>query len=376
MNPQEYFKEHDLWDFERLTQYAEHHGVYVNKSERFPGLYLLKYKDEVQYGDKPWTAFARFSRGLVVDMKNQAILAWPYLKFFNLGQMPETNYEILKDKKEFEISEKLDGSALVSFMNPNDNQFYLTTLGSFDSPHGKIGTELFRNLLGCPKIAAYAALGTFIFELIDPRFRIVIDYRKKGYESGLYLIGYRTREGRLLTYAEVADLAASVSIPCPKTYKYPSLCHLTHKMKDLPMDQEGFVIRYSDGLMVKIKGEEYLRAHRFVSQLSDKNILLALIDGIDKQMVEVCPDEFRPEIEAKITHFQKQVANMANECYNYYSEAPKEGSRKEFALWILKNTPSHLKGFLFQLLDGKQIDRKQMFKVVGELEHVSGETKL
>src|SRR5579863_2125952 len=221
-DPRSYFKDNQLYDWKNLADHCEHHGVYLITSPRFPDLVLLKYKDEIQWGDKPWSTFSRFSRGLVVDMKNQTVLAHGFDKFFNIGQMPETQYDILKDKKEFEVSEKLDGSCLLSFLNPNDNKFYLTTTGSFDSEHGKVGTELFRNLLCCPKIAAYAAMGTFIFELIDPRFRIVIDYKKKNYESGLYLIGYRTQEGRLLSYAEVASLAAQVSIPCPKTYKYPS----------------------------------------------------------------------------------------------------------------------------------------------------------
>jgi hypothetical protein len=375
LDPRSYFENYNLFDYRQLQAHADLHGVHVNRSERFPNLILLKYADEVQWGDKPWSVFSRFARGLVVDMKNQAILAHGFDKFFNLGQAPETQYEILRNKKEFEVSEKLDGSCLISFLNPNDNQFYLTTTGSFDSEHGKVGTELFRNLLCCPKIAAYAAIGTFIFELIDPRFRIVIDYRKKNYEPGLYLIGYRTQEGRLLSYAEVADLAASVSIPSPKIYKYSSLCHLTHKMADLPMDEEGFVILYPDGLRIKIKGEQYLRAHRFVSQLSDKNILQALVDGIDQQMLEVCPDEFRLEIVEKVAYFKSRKLDLMNECYKYFADAPKE-SRKNFAIWIKNNTPAKFHGYLFNLMDGKVLENLNFYDIVLKYEKVSGETKI
>lgn len=358
-----------------LDAHSEHHGVHVNKSERFPGLCLLKYADDVAWGDKPWSTFSRFSRGLVVDMKNQAVLAHGFDKFFNLGQMPETNYEILKDKKEFEVSEKLDGSCLVSFFNPNDNQFYLTTTGSFDSEHGKVGTELFRSMVACPKIAALAATGTLIFELIDPKFRIVIDYRKKNYEPGLYLIGYRTQEGRLLSYAEVADLAASLSIPCMKTYKFNSLCQLTYKVKDLTILEEGFVLRYPDGLMVKIKGESYLQAHRFISSLSDKNILQALIEGVDKQMLEVCPDEFRPEITEKVAYFKSRKLDILHRCYKYFANAPKD-DRKTFALWVQANVEPRLKGCLFQLMDCKPLRDADLYKIIGETEKPSVVTKI
>lgn len=375
-DPRNYFHNNNLFDYGMLAQHAEHHGVHVNRSERFPGLVLLKYKDEVQWGDKPWTAFVRMSRGLVVDMKNQAVLAHGFDKFFNLGQMPETSYDTLKDQKDFEISEKLDGSCLVSFINPYDKGIYLTTTGSFDSEHGQVGTGLLRNHANYQMICDYAEAGTLIFELINSRFRIVIDYKKKNYPEGLYLIGYRGMNGRLFTYEQIAILATQLGLPCPKTYKYPSLCNLTHKMKDLPMDQEGFVIRYADGLMVKIKGESYLRAHRFVSQLSDKNILQALIDGVEKEMGEVCPDEFRPEILEKIAYFKSRKLDLLNQCYKYFAEAPKENGRKEFALWVQANVKHSLKGCMFQLMDCKPLKDKDLYDIISKTEKPSVETRI
>jgi len=374
-DPRSYFSDNQLFDLETLKQHCEHHGVWSNTSERFPNLTLLKYKDEVQWGDKPWTSFARMSRGLVVDMKNQTILAHGFNKFFNINQQPETNYEILKDQKGFEVSEKLDGSCLVSFLNPNDNQFYLTTTGSFDSEHGKVGTELFRQMLCCPKIAAYAAMGTFIFELIDARFRIVINYRAKGYEDGLYLIGYRTREGRLLTYAEVQELATQLALPCMNTYAFESLDQLIEKTKELPLSEEGYVLRYPDGLMVKIKGTAYLQAHRFVSQLSDKHLLESLIEGVEDPLIEICPDEFRQEVVEKITYFKLRKLDILNQCYKYFAEAPKE-DRKTFALWVIKNVKPSLKGCLFQLIDCKPLKDKDLYGIIERTEKPSTVTRI
>lgn len=375
--PKNYFKEHNLFDWNNLAKHCEHHGIYIITATRFPELALLKYKDEVQWGDKPWTSFARMSRGLVVDMKNQAILAHGFDKFFNLNQEPETNYEILKDRKEFEISEKLDGSCCLSFLNPNDNQFYLTTTGSFSSEQGQHGCTLFNNLPNYQQVIEYAKKGTFIFELIDPKFRIVIDYKKKNYPEGLYLIGYRTQEGRLITYAEVQALGVQLSIPYPKTYKYESLDHLMEKVKDLTVLEEGFVLRYPDGLMVKIKGMAYLKAHRFISQLSDKNILEAVAEGNDvaDQLADLAPEEYREDVIEKISYFKTRKLDLLNQCYRYFSDAPKD-DRKTFALWVNKNVKPSLRGCLFQLMDCKPLKDKDLYNIIKKHEQISVETRI
>jgi hypothetical protein len=54
----------------------------------------------------------------------------------------------------------------------------------------------------------------------------------------------------------------------------------------------------------------------------------------------------------------------------------KEGSRKEFALWVNSKVPSHLKGFMFQLMDHKVVDRKHMFRVLEEVDNIDGKTKI
>jgi hypothetical protein len=381
-DPCNYFKENDLFNMDRLIAYCEHHSVYIIQSERFPNLVMLKYQDECQYDNK-WSSFSRTCRGLVVDMKNQVILVHPYEKFFNLGQMPETSYEILKDKEQFEISEKLDGSLCLSFVNPSDNKVYLTTSGSFDSEHGQYATQLFRNLTereNCSKnqsekLLDYASRGTLMFELIDSRFRIVIDYRKKNYPEGLYLIGYRDQLGRLWNYSEIGQLAAYLGLPCMKTYQFDSLDQLLGKTEELTVLEEGFVLRYPDGLMVKIKGMAYLKAHRFISQLSDKHILEAVAEGVADPLVEIAPEEYRDDVIEKIAYFKSRKLDLVDQCYKYFADAPK-GTRKEFALWVNVNVKSSLKGCLFNLMDGKSLSDKQMYGIILETEDISVETRI
>jgi RNA ligase len=373
-DPRSYFLEHQLFNCDGLylSQCAEHNSVRVITSERFPNLAMLHYKEDCVFNQN-WPTFAKMCRGLIVDMKNQTILAHPFEKFFNMDQQPETAYDILKDQKDFEISEKLDGSMLTLFKNPTDNQYYLTTKGSFDSDHGKFATSIMPEILKQDKwVNDY----TLMFELISRQFRIVIDYTKKGYAEGLYLIGARDRHSnRLLTYAEVALLSKELGVLGPKSFKFDSLDQLLERTKEMPLTEEGFVLRYPDGLMVKVKGAAYLRAHKFVSHLSDKNILAAVGEGVEDPFVEICPDEFRDEVIEKIAYFKSRKLDILNQCYQYFHEAPKE-DRKTFALWVIKNVKPSLKGCLFNLMDCKPLKDKDLYKIIEQTEKPSVETRI
>lgn len=370
-----YLKDNNFWNEDNLKAHAEQHNVQVISSKDYPFLVMLHYKNACIF-ENDWNPFARMCRGIILDMHSKRVLAYPYEKFFNLSQMPETSYDVLKDKKEFEVSEKLDGSMILVFQDPSTGEFVATTKGSFDSPHGKVATTLLQNLPNYQQVIEYAKKGTLMFELISSEFRIVIDYKKKEYPEGLYLIGGRKNcTGELLTYAEVAEIAKELGLPCPKTYQFESLDQLIEKTKDLPMSEEGFVLRYPDGLMVKVKGAAYLKAHRFISQLSDKNILEAMKEGVEEQMLEVAPDEFQREILEKVAYFKSRKVDILNQCYQYFHDAPKE-DRKTFALWVNQNAKSYLKGCLFQLFDCKRLSDKALYDIISKVEKPSVETRI
>jgi RNA ligase len=376
MNPEQYLNINDLWDLDRLRQHAQHNNVYVIQSERIPDVVMLHYADTVQY-DNLWTTFNRMCRGLILDMKNKKVLAYPFDKFFNLGQMPETSYDNLAALGGFETSEKLDGSMIIAFINPNDDKLTFTTKGSFDSEHGVYANALPFTDEQFGMLKAWAASGTLMFELIAKPFQIVVDYRKKGYAEGLYLIGYRYEiSHKLATFGSLSTIAEALKLPMFKTYSFNGLDQLIALAKDLPVLDEGFVLRFPGDIMVKVKGSAYLAAHRFISHLSDRNILEAVADGTASNLATLAPEEYRQDVLDKIDHFQKRVAELENICYTLYSEAPKEGLRKEFALWVNSNVPSHFKGFMFQLLDHKVVDRKQLFRVLEQIDNIDGRTRI
>ena len=372
MTPQEYFDQHNLWDLIKLKEHAQLNSVYVIESNRFPGLAMLHYMDECQYKDI-WTEFSLFSRGLLLDIVNKKILHWGLSKFFNMSQREDTKYEILKNKGPFECSEKLDGSLCLLFQDPNTKEFHMSTKGSLDSEHGLYATKIMPEVLKDSKLVDKYSL---VFELIAKQFQIVVNYSNKGYEEGLYLTGARDKAtNRLLSYAEVLTLAKELGLPCIKIYSFESLDQLIEKTQNLGILDEGFVLRWEPDLLVKLKGPKYLEMHRFISNLSDRNILEAVGNNTADELAAICPEEYRDEVLSKIEKFKNRGANLSKICYTYYMAANK-ANRKEFALWNQKNVEQYLRPFLFQLMDGKELDRKKLYRVIETIDHVDGKTKI
>jgi len=376
MHPEQFINHHNLWDLEKLKQVAQHNSVYVIQSPKFPDVVMLHYMDAVQY-DNLWTVFNRMCRGLILDLKNRCVLAHPFDKFFNLGQMPETNYDTLVALGEFSTSEKLDGSLVIAFTDPNTNKITFTTKGSLDSPHGQYVNQLVLSKQFYINAERYMATGTLVFELVANRFQIVVDYSKKGYKEGLYLIGYRDHlSNKLVSFDEVDKIAGMLGVSTFKQYSFNSLNALIDTAKDLPVFEEGFVLRFKDDLMVKVKGSAYLVAHRFISHLSDRNILAAVADGTANELSALAPDEYKQDVIDKINYFNKHVVELEVTCYNLFSSAPKDGLRKDFAAWVFANVPTHFKGCMFQLYEQKPLNRKAMFKILEQVDKIGGRTRI
>lgn len=373
--PESYFTANRLYDKDRLRQHCAENLVYMRESDKFPDLAMLHYAEEAHFEQK-WNPFNLMCRGLIVDLKNNKILAYPFNKFFNIGERPETQYSFLEREGSFEVSEKLDGSLLILFKDPTTGKFFVTTKGSFDSEHGEYATKRIPDQL---KADIFVDNYTLMFELISKKYQIVIDYEKKGYPEALYLVGVRhLPTNMLLSYKEVQEFAMQHQLYTIKTYlNFKSLDEIIEDTKHLPVLDEGYVIRFkSNGLMVKVKGAEYLRVHRFISRLSPKFILEALGGGNEDELIKLAPEEYREDVVATIKLFKKQYKEITKQIYSLYEYSPVDCPRKVFALWVMKEVPSEYRSFMFTLLDGRNLPDQKLYKLIGEREKVSTETMI
>jgi RNA ligase len=358
-----YFVEHDLFNKDKLLHQCQRDGVYARQCSYLSHIWILHYKDEVQF-KKLWTYFNTRCRGLIVDLQNKKLLAIPYFKFFTLGQKEIPPYEELVKLGAFEVSEKLDGSMANLFYDNVTNNIYVSTKGSADSEHSLWATQWARdNFPASLKDPKLLRDYTLMFELVSNKFRIVVDYEKRGYKEGLYLIGVRHNISQnLFSYKEVQDFAKQHNLMTLKTYEFDTLDSLIDNVKQLPFSEEGYVIRFiSNGLMVKIKGNEYLRVHRFISQLDDKHLLECMANGTDKDLINLAPEEYIAEVEQTIEKYRLKALDVQTVCYGWFADAPKE-SRKDFAFYIKEHVLSKYHRFLWDLLDSRVFDLKKIYQ--------------
>ena len=238
-------------------------------------LYIYNYTKKAQY-DKIWNEVTIKCRGLILDSEGN-IAANPFGKFFNLEELDNNKTELPNES--FEVYEKLDGSLGIIYWL--DDEPMIATRGSFSSEQAVKGCKILHekykytfNKLDKSK--------TYLFEIIYPDNRIVLDY---GDKEDLILLAIRdTKTGKDLPLEEIGF----------PVVKYYDGIKDFRKLKELEEDnKEGFVILFKSGLRLKIKFEEYKRLHRILTNVSNKSIWEILKDdGNFNELIDKVPDEF------------------------------------------------------------------------------------
>jgi len=350
MTLQKHLDENNLWEEGLLAKYCEANQVYVKTSQKYPSLILLHYADEVSYG-KTWNTFNRMCRGAILDLKRKRVVAWPFDKFFNLNEHESSNFKNLFGKP-FLATEKLDGSMLILFRDPDSCKNRFTTKGSFDSEHAEYANSIMPKKLEFLDISQI----TFMFELIDSKFRNVIDYKKKGYKDGIYLIGARLIEsGDLVTNMQLQDLAEHIGIPVYKTFDFNAINQVIDNCENLPATEEGYVLKFdNEQHLVKVKGKDYVIAHRIMKGMNDNALIDALKEDKKREILTNCPEEYREEVEIRFKKVEDLACKFIKQAFENFHQCKKNfKERKAFALEVNKTVSPALRKFMFVLYDGQ-----------------------
>ena len=264
-------------------------------------LWILNYSKNCQYS-RAWDEVTLSCRGLVVNGAG-TIVARPFSKFFNKEEHEArvdidgvftdgegTSYlesstvgEIPKDLP-FEVFEKMDGSLGLLFFY--DGEWIFASRGSFTSEQAIKGEEMFKKYSICGFNINTPC--TYIFEIIYPENRIVIDY---GTDEKLVLLGVIVTEtGEELPYDMILHTHYKEFDIVPR---YDGINDVT-VLKGMEEDnKEGFVVKFSNGFRMKVKFEEYCRLHAIVTNVSNKIIWKHLMnDESFEDLLDRVPDEF------------------------------------------------------------------------------------
>lgn len=322
---------------EKLNKYYEDGLLYKQVHPTLP-LTIWNYTEKVQF-ENLWDEVTIMCRGLVTD-NNGDIIARPFKKFFNIEEGKYTPTE------NFEVYEKMDGSLGIVFWY--EGKWIMATRGSFTSDQAIKGTEilkryntdiLFRHM-------------TFCFEIIYPENRIVLDY---GDDEKLVMLGAFDRWGKDYDISDWDEWGFDV------VKKYDGIKDFKELKAMVKDDQEGFVVKFTNGDRVKIKGVEYLRLHKIMTNMSTTAVWECLKNGDDiETILKDVPDEFYKKIkdyvrDLKYSFFQiSERAGKLHDGFRYgkYNDRDPEPTKKEFAEFVLKQEKV-LQPVMFSMWDKK-----------------------
>ena len=292
--------------------------------------------------DGVWTQITTIARGLVVDNRQMKIVATPFPKFFNVGENGA-----VPPQKDFIAYEKLDGSLIIAFHH--DGEWRTSTKGSFNSYQAALALSMLPATKMMPGT-------TYLFELTGPSNKIVISY--PGDE--LRLLSAYTRDGIEMSRTELerSDIG---DFPMAPEFYCTSFTDLVSHVEKLPADREGYVLLFSDGTRLKLKGAEYRRRHALISRLSPLTVWDAMANGSADAIRTELPEEFLSDFDQMRDIIQAQFDDIIR---HTSAESAKwsAATDKEVGL-ALENISEPARSFLFSFRRGRMDDTRTVASI-------------
>jgi len=335
----------NILDPAKLAEMVAERYIRVQRHPSLP-LRIYNYTEKAQYG-RVWNTETLTCRGLIVD-DAERIVARPLRKFFNLSEYAATFLPPLPNEP-FSVFEKVDGSLGIRYPTPDGPA--IATRGSFTSDQALWATQHYRQHYG--GIALLAGV-TYLFEIVAPQFRVVVDYRDR---EALVLLA-------VIDNATGQDLPLPTAWPGPVVEHFDGLTDLAQVVALQRDNAEGFVLRFASGLRVKVKHEEYLRLHRILLGLSNVAVWEQLAAGgeLDSYLGTV-PDEWYAWLQATVAELRERYAEVERAVQEEFARVRADvglADRKAFALAVQQ---SRYRQLLFLLLDGRDY-RQQLWRLL------------
>lgn len=332
-------------------------------------LFIYNYTQRCQY-DRVWTEETMTCRGLILDSAGK-IVARPFKKFFNLGE-PYGEATVLPPVGvPFKVYDKVDGSlGILYWLNGVPR---IATRGSFTSDQAIEGTKMLQEIMA-GKFGMFNPELTYLFEIIYPGNRVVVDY--KGMRDLVYLGAIETATGR----------DVPVTVPMNGVTTYHGLDDYRY-LKNLQTDNaEGFVIHWENGLRLKVKFDEYLRLHRIITGTSARTIweylaiedvrkyatnkkmlglrlkldeeyvgrFLSLPDDMVETLLDRVPDEFHKWAKSVIFDLREQYAEIDRLAKRVFERENFKNLERGKAARRIAAAYKDLGQILFLMLDGRE----------------------
>ncbi|TDU74537.1 RNA ligase [Streptomyces sp. KS 21] len=346
-------------------------------------LSIYTYTRTAQYG-RVWNQVTTRCRGLVADDVTGAIVALPLPKFFNVGEHEDGQpYAPALPDEPFEVYDKVDGSLAVVFHYAGS--WRVASKGSFISTQATWGQ---RHLDGRDTSALVPGV-TYLAEILYPQNRIVVDY---GDRRDLVLLAAFALDGTEVPLAEAAvhwqGIGSVVTVwpamPLAELLALAESNTLPGGENAAGTDAEGFVLRFASGVRAKAKLSEYVRLHKLVTGVTERDIwrshgierfgdlpVKELAQGLHctvadieasggkplEALLEQVPDEFDSWVREVVARLEDAAAQRERAIDEAFAGlAPLAGDRGAFARAVRALPDRRIRPAMFLRLDGRSTE--------------------
>jgi RNA ligase len=343
-------------DYNEMVQLCNDKQEFRAKTETVGGVEVTIFSYTVCFSNTFDSELAKEFRGTVFRNDTKECICRPFPKFFNLGERPETQCDQI-DWETATFFTKHDGSMATPVLI--NNKIFWKTKNSFYSDVAKKvqafwentrheGENIFSSRQGL-LFSLNKCHFTPIFEYVAPHNRIVLNYETEE----LKYLGFRDiYTGEFWPYTGLQE-------------------DVTHgEIFDLE-EVEGFVVHTKDQ-MFKMKTKWYLDRHKICTEFNPKKVIECTLNGTIDDMIAVIYQLGLPEravdVEKLRDETQQKLFNVKETTKEYFNCVQYSSSnRKEFAEKVNNLVHPHYRGFMFSLLDNKDITKainKLVFETV------------
>ena len=286
-------------------------------------------------------------RGTAFDKLSGKIIRLGWAKFHNWGEFPESDKKLDFSKVHY-ITEKLDGSCIFPLYTGTSG-FELGTRAGVTDVSMMATKWMLNNSEKCRKYSSFInncrTEGMVpIFEYCSRENRVVIDFPV----TQMILTGIRDIEtGSYLSHGMLMNISESYGIPLVSLY-HPTTNERFFAVRESVSElvgDEGIVIQFANGHMIKIKSDDYCLKHKALDSLKfEKDVLLLALEGKIDDVLPLLDDATKKRVQGHTDAFLAAYLATTKLITDAYESVRNIESQKDFALEI---QDSKFKSFMF-----------------------------